>query len=258
MKVEAVALQLAPTFGDVEGNLARLAAAVRDLPGKVDLVVAPELYTSGYDLAGFAARGDDLAESLDGPTVGLARTLAADREATLVVGLLERGSDGAHYDTAVTVTPDGVVTPYRKTHLYPGEKGHFAPGQSLRTARTPVGAVGTLVCFEHAFPELATTLALDGAQIIAIPSAVPQDYEYLLELRSRARAQDNQVFVVASNLTGGPFCGRSLIADPKGRVLAAADDREEAAVRATLDLDLIVAERAREPNLIERRPELYR
>lgn len=256
MNVVAVALQSVATFGDVEGNRARLADAVLALEGDVDLVVTPELAVTGYDLEGLAARGEDLAEPLDGPSMELAADLARRRGCTLVVGLLERGEGGVLYDSAIVARPDGTVVPYRKTHLYPPERARFAAGDKLCVADTPAGHLGLLICFEHAFPELATALALQGAEVLAIPSAVPDGYEHLLPVRNRARAQDNQVFVVACNLAGNGFCGRSLIVDPRGEVLARAGTGP-ASLRATLDLDVIAREREREPALRLRRPELY-
>lgn len=254
--VHAFALQLEARFGDVAANRDALERAIRDLPDPVDLVVAPELVTTGYDVDGLLAQGPDLAEPLDGPSVALVSELARARRATIVFGLLERDGDGRLSDTAVIVTQDGHVTPYRKTHLYPAERPLFVAGERLLAVDTGAGRLGPLICFEHAFPELATTLALDGVEILAIPSAVPTGYEHVLTLRSRARAQDNQVFVVAANLTGGGFCGRSLIADPRGDVLAEAAG-DETAIGAALDLDAIAAEREREPSLRTRRPELY-
>lgn len=257
MKLAAAALQLAATFGDVEANRRLLADAVESLDGDVDLVVTPELFTTGYDLDGLEAVGARLAEPLDGPTVALAARLAASRGCTLVVGLLERGEGGALHDTVSIVQPDGSTVGYRKAHLYPPERDHFTAGDALVTVPSPAGRLGPLVCFEHAFPEAATVLALDGAQVLTIPSAVPDGYEHLLPVRTRARAQDNQVFVVACNLAGEGFCGRSLIVDPRGDVLAEAG-AGPAVLRATLDLDAIEEERRREPALRLRRPELYR
>ena len=121
--------------------------------------------------------------------------------------------------------------------------------------------VGMAICFEHAFPEIFTTLALRGASLILIPSAVPRGYEYLLELRTRARAQDNQLFVAAANLVGFDgqthWCGGSAIVDPRGALIAHAGDAGEAEIVATLDLDLLERERDQEPSLVHRRPELY-
>jgi predicted amidohydrolase len=254
-ELEVVALQLAVRAGDPDSNRVRFATAVREHCRGADLIVAPELTSAGYDLDEIDRRGHELAEPLDGPTSRLTSTLAAELEATIVIGVLEQ-ADGSLYDTAIVVTPNGTLAGYRKSHLYPPEVTRFAAGDELLTLATPVGRLGLMICFEHAFPEIATALALRGAQILAIPSAVPLGYEHLLTLRTRARAQDNQVFVVASNLAGNGFCGGSLIVDPRGDVLAAAG-AEEAVIRASIDLDAIAREREREPALRLRRPSLY-
>ena len=242
--------------GDLAANVDRLAELVRKHAGEGELVVAPELVTSGYDLELLARHGRELAEPLDGPIAARVSELATQTGATLVLGLLERDGD-VLYDTVVAVAPDGHLTPYRKSHLYPTESALFAAGTELVVAPTPAGRLGMMICFEHAFPDVATTLALGGAQILVIPSAVPVGYEHLLTLRTRARAQDNQVFAVGCNLAGNGFCGRSLVADPRGDVLAEAGT-EETVLRATLDLAAIDREREREPALRLRQPDLYR
>jgi len=254
-RIDLVALQLAAEPGALDLNRSRLEDALSRHASEGALVVAPELVTSGYDLDEIDLRGRELSEPRDGPTVALLRDVASETGATIVTGILEQ-ADGKLYDTAVLVTPDGTVASYRKSHLFPPEQARFAAGDELDTWPTPSGRVGLMICFEHAFPEIATTLALKGAQILAIPSAVPFGFEHLLTLRTRARAQDNQVFAVASNLAGNGFCGGSLIADPRGEVLASAGT-EETVLRATIDLAVIERERTQEPALRLRRPALY-
>jgi predicted amidohydrolase len=247
---------MAAHTGELPANVDRLAELVRKHADGAELVVAPELVTSGYDLEVLARRGTELAEPLDGPTAARVSELATETGATLVFGMLERDGD-VLYDTAVVAAPGGELVPYRKSHLYPTESELFAAGTELVVAPTPAGRLGMMICFEHAFPDVATTLALRGAQILVIPSAVPVGYEHLLTLRTRARAQDNQVFAVACNLTGDGFCGGSLVADPRGDVVAEAGV-EETVLRAVLDLAAIDREREREPALRLRRPDLYR
>jgi predicted amidohydrolase len=248
-------LQMAAHTGELSANVDRLAELVCRHADGAELVVAPELVTSGYDLDVLARRGRELAEPLDGPTAARVSELATETGATLVFGMLERDGD-VLYDTAVVAAPDGQLVPYRKSHLYPTESELFAAGTELVVAPTPAGRLGMMICFEHAFPDVATALALRGAQILVIPSAVPFGYEHLLTLRTRARAQDNQVFAVGCNLAGNGFCGRSLVADPRGEVLAEAGT-EETVVRAVLDLAAIEREREREPALRLRQPDLY-
>jgi predicted amidohydrolase len=255
-ELEVVVLQLGSVPGELRRNVDQYVRAVRSHGPGADLIVTPELATSGYDVTVLAKRGAELAEPLDGPTVSLSAELAAELGTTIVLGLLEADGE-ALYDTAAVVTAAGEVHPFRKTHLYPAEVGLFTAGQVLLTVDVPGARVGPLICFEHAFPELATTLALAGAQILVIPSAVPYGYEYLMELRTRTRAQDNQIFAVGCNLAGGEFCGGSLVVDPRGEVIARAGTGEQA-IRARIDLTAIERERRREPALRLRRPTLYR
>ena len=118
------------------------------------------------------------------------------------------------------------------------------------------------ICFEAAFPTIFSTLALGRAQIVFNPSAVPVGFAYLQDMRTRARAQDNQFFVVAINHVGREggvtYCGRSQIADPKGNVLSMAPEDRPAAITGELDLGAIASERRQEPVLEGFRPELYR
>ena len=253
--VDVVVLQLAAEPGDVDRNVARLVASVREHGTSADLVVAPELFTVGYDLDLLAERGQELGEPADGPSIKQLVAACAEVDTTLVAGFLER-EGSLLYDSVVTATPGGNVAVYRKTHLYPAELADFASGDALQTVPTPAGVLGPLLCFEHAFPEIATTLALAGAQMLVIPSAVPIGFEHLLTLRTRARAQDNQVFAIACNMTGHGFCGGSLVADPRGDVLASAGI-EETVLFARLDLDAVQQERKQEPALRMRRPDLY-
>ena len=254
-RVKVAVVQMASVPGEVAENVDRLVALIEEYGPEVDLVVAPELATIGYDLDVLADRGAALAEPADGATGTRLQEVAARVGATLVVGFLERDGEQL-YDSLLMVSPDGPLGVYRKSHLYPPELAVFAAGETLGVVETPVGVIGPFVCFEHAFPEVATTLALAGAQILVIPSAVPLDYEHLIHLRTRARAQDNQVFAIGCNMTGHGMAGRSLVADPRGGVLAEAGE-EPTVLMVELDLAASRSERGREPSLQMRRPELY-
>lgn len=259
--VRVAVVQTRAVLGDVNANVAAAEAELRALGGRADLAVFPELFTTGYALDGFDHRR--LAENLDGPTIGRLRRAAAEADVALCGGVLE-AAGGSVYDTAVVIDRSGrLVGRYRKTHLHPSERATFAPGDELVVVALDDNiTLGTAICFEHGFPELFTELALAGANVVAIPSAVPVRFEYLLELRTRARAQDNQVFVAAANLGGNDgrtqWCGGSAIVDPRGRVVVGPAGREPARLVAELDLAAIDAERGQEPVLRHRRPELYR
>ena len=259
MSIRIAVAQTAPIVGDVESNLAASETLVDRIAGSADLVVFPELFTTGYRREGMDhAR---LAEPLDGGQSLERLGRVARRSSLAIVGTILEAEDGRVYDTAVVIGADGrLAGSYRKTHLYPEERAYFAPGDQLEIVDAGVARIGLAICFEHGFPEIFAELALGGAEIIAIPSAVPTGYEYLLELRTRARAQDNQVFVAAANLVGfdgvTEWCGESMIVGPRGDVLASAG-RAPGIISAELDGQRVVAERQQEPVLANRRPDLY-
>ena len=172
-----------------------------------------------------------------------------------MVGVLELFGDTL-FDTAVVLMPHGAPVAYRKSHLYPPETAVFAAGDELVTVSTPVGLLGPLICFEHAFPEVAATLALAGAQVLAIPSAVPVGYEHLLHVRNRG------------SCPGQPTV-RCRLQRHRARLLWRVDDRGARRRRARpcrrrpdelvarVDLTTIEAERRREPALgLRREPPL--
>jgi predicted amidohydrolase len=259
MTLRLAVAQTAPRVGDVEANLAGAERTIADLTGRADVVVFPELFTTGYRREGMdhVALAEPLA---GGPSVTrLGRAAAAAGLA--VVGTILEAADGRIYDSAVVIGADGALAgSYRKSHLYPAERAYFAAGDRLEVIDAGAARIGLAICFEHAFPEIFAELALGGAELIAIPSAVPVGYEYLLELRTRARAQDNQVFVAAANLTGfdgvNDWCGASMIVGPRGDVLVAAG-REPGVVGVDVEVAAAAAERRQEPVLANRRPALY-
>ncbi len=254
--------QTSPEVGAVEHNLADVEARVAALRGRADVVVFPELFTTGYRREGMEHAA--LAESVpDGPTVQRLARAARDADIAIAGSILEAHQDIV-YDTAVLIARDGELrATYRKTHLYPAERAYFGAGDRLVVA--PLEAdlpVGLAICFEHAFPEIFTSLALGGARLILISSAVPVGFEYLLELRTRARAQDNQLYVASANLVGFDgetrWCGRSAIVDPRGTMVAEASGTDAMGIIAELDFALIDHERQQEESLVHRRADLYR
>jgi deaminated glutathione amidase len=270
--MRAAAVQL-NSNGDKARNLAVAERFVRAAAGAgAELVALPEkwnLLASGEEMA----RG---AEDLDGPSLGAARAWARDLGIHLLAGSIAEcggeGSSGRAFNTSVLIGPDGVdLAVYRKIHMFDVEVGgveyreseHEQPGEEIVSASLDGLELGLTVCYDLRFPELYRILAVRGARLIAVPSAFTaatgrDHWQVLL----RARAIENQVFVLAPNQVGeaAPHYrsyGRSAIVDPWGVVLATAPD-EECFVAA--ELDLAAQERVRErlPSLANRRPQAYR
>ncbi|MGN6187972.1 MAG: carbon-nitrogen hydrolase family protein [Conexibacter sp.] len=214
------------------------------------------------------------AEPLDGPSTTWARELARELTIDLIAGSIVERRDGhaKHANTSVHVGPDGdVKAVYRKLHLFDVEVAGTVyresdgeePGEEIVATSLQDGTkLGMAICYDLRFPELFRILTLDGARVLALPSAFTlattrDHWEVLL----RARAIEDQCFVIAANqigehAPGKASGGRSLIADPWGTVLATAPDAEGYAL-AELDHARQDAIRARLPALRHRRTSAY-
>jgi predicted amidohydrolase len=267
-------LQFAPRHGNVGANLDHIARALSTV--QADIIVLPELCTTGYL---FASRSEiaGLAEPVpNGPTCEAMAALSRDTKATIVWGMAER-ADSRILNSAVMVTPQGEFHVYRKAHLFVDEKDLFDRGDSpfpvfeippvirhsdfeLRSSTK----VGMLVCFDHFFPEAARSLALHGAQIICHPSNLVLEYAHA---NSVTRAVENRVFWILANRTGSEalgektltFNGRSQMVAPDGRLLGRAGPDSEELLVAEIDpaeaLDKKVT--PRNDLFLDRRTDLY-
>ena len=212
------------------------------------------------------------AEPFDGPALSWARAVAPEPGIDLVAGsIAERGGDRGR-NTCLHVGPDGEdVGVYRKIHMFDVEVGGQVyresatdePGDELVVSSTAGGVqLGLSVCYDLRFPELYRILAVRGARVLVVPAAFTvattrEHWEILL----RARAIEDQCFVVAANQVGEHAPGyrsggRSMIVDPWGVVLAQAPDTEGVVV-ADLDLDRQAEIRRSLPSLANRRPQAY-
>jgi predicted amidohydrolase len=259
-QLRVAAAQFPCVLGDPEGNAERAAGMVGEAAARgARLVVLPECVNTGYDLD-YIEAGAPGAESADGPTAQRLGTVARSHDIAIVVGLLERAGSALH-SSALVLDRTGVIGLHRKTIVTATEEQHgLVPGDRaadpVRPADLPF-ALAPVICFEHGFPELALDLALRGAGLLAITSAIRRGTEHLRELRSRARAQDNGCYVVAANAVGGPFCGASLIIDPLGAALATAPTEGAAVIAEDVDARAVECARSQEPVLRRRRPALW-
>jgi deaminated glutathione amidase len=249
-------------------NLAAAERLVRDAAADgAELVALPEKWN-------LLAPGEALtagAEPLDGPCLEAAREWAAGLGVHLLAGSIAERAGERAFNTSVLIGPDGEdLAVYRKIHMFDVDVGgvayreseHEQPGSEIVSAE--VGGIGTglTVCYDLRFPELFRILAVRGARLIAVPSAFTtttgrDHWQVLL----RARAIENQVFVIAPNQAGEApphfdSFGHSSIVDPWGTVLASAPQGERF---VAADLDLAAQEDVREslPSLANRRPESY-
>ncbi len=242
---------------DPAANRARLPAL---LGGHEGLVVLPEAFARE-----FGPPGSDVspyAEPLDGPFVTTLVRAAGRLGVTVVAGLFERGDDPARpYNTLVVVDGDGVLTAYRKIHLYDSfgyrESDALSAGPAEQTSLVSVAGipVGLMTCYDLRFPELARRLTVAGAALLVVPAAWvagPRKVRHWETLLT-ARAVENTVYVAAAGQPPPRYTGHSLMLDPRGDVLAGLAEEEEAAVSGTVDTAVLDDVRAENPSLANRR-----
>jgi predicted amidohydrolase len=232
---------------------------------EADLIVLPELATSGYLFSSLLEVEKAAEDAFNGVTAQLFKKLARQNNTSYVVGIAEKAGN-KFYNSSILINPDGYIGLYRKTHLFFEEKLWFSPGNTgfqVFRAKNDV-KVGLMICFDWIFPESARTLALKGAQIIAHTAnlVLPWCQQAMI-----TRSLENRVFSATSNRTGIEkngdkelhFTGMSQILNPQGHILKRLDK-----VQATVQFVEIDPEDALNKNVTQhnhlfqdRRTEFY-
>ena len=253
--------QCPPLPLDVAGSLARLdrQAALATEQG-ADLLVCPEMFLSGYNIGAAAANAH--AETPDGPSAQAIAQIAREHGIALAYGYPERGAQQAIFNAAQLLGADGsTLGRYRKTHLFGGlDRSMFAPGNGDEALFDLHGwRLGLLICYDIEFPENARRLALAGADLIVVPTANMEGFDFAARTLVPARAFENQLFVAYANYCGGEgglrYGGLSCLAAPDGEGLVQAG-RGELLLLAELSRERLTASRALYPYLADRRPDI--
>ena len=268
-EIRAAAIQMSSTPNKEENletaeRLMRAAAA-----SGANLLTLPELWSCH----GLEKVYRDNAEPIPGPTTDFLGNLARELGVYVLGGSILEGDPTSRklHNTSTFFGPDGGMSAvYRKIHLFDVkapdreylESETVAPGAVIVTAKAGAATLGLSVCYDLRFPELYRLLALRGAEVLVVPAAFTlQTGKDHWELLLRARAVENQAFVVApaqwgQKADGRWTYGRSVIVDPWGTVLAQCPDRDGYAL-ATLDLDYLDRFRQDFPAIKNRRPGAY-
>ena len=252
-----------PADGDVLAQVEAFAAAAAG--EGVRLLVFPECLMLPRSLSADELR--DLAEPIDGPFVAGVAASARGHGLWIAFTMYERDPEGGRpFNTAAVVDDAGVVRgAYRKCHLYDAhdvrESDRTRAGDALAAPiHAPFATIGLGICYDLRFPELARAAALAGCDLLLFPSAWYDgpEKEAHWETLLRARAIENECFVAGVCRAGKRYVGRSLVADPLGRVLARGPrGAEEALVVCEIDVNEVASARDAMPVLDHRRPELY-
>lgn len=245
---------------DVAGNIERLReVAHRAAAGGADLLVCPEMVVTGYNIApDELAR---LAEPADGVSSKAVADIARKASVAIVWGFAERAANGGIFNAAQVADATGMrLGVYRKTHLY-GEldRARFTPSDGTTALFTLKGwRVGLLICYDVEFPEAVRALALQGVDLVVVPTANMQGFDAVPRLLVPARAYENQLFVAYANCCGTEngvtYGGLSGVAAPDGRLIALAGEGPELLFA---DMALDEARDSSITYLADRRPDTY-
>jgi predicted amidohydrolase len=289
-EITIATVQMKPDLGEIEDNLVKMSNYISEIASKqkVDLILFPELATSGYELG---VKFTQVAQHIPGPTSNLIAQRAQELGVYIAFGMVGKERvESILYDAAVLVGPDGeLIGEYNKTHLKGEERLAFREGYKLPVFETEFGLIGFLLGSDLAYPEVARSLVLDGAELLCVlGSWEKSDIDEWTTL-IKARAYENACFVAGANRVGEDvtltFGGESLIVGPRGKVFANlpgeepvpakdSDGKGEADAKkkddkpatqpkegfcvASIDLDAIRKHREDRQTLQNRQPPIYR
>jgi predicted amidohydrolase len=250
VQVQPIAAPLTPQT--IEANVAHCVEWVRRCVQETaaELIVLPETCTTGFSPGIGPAELWELVDELPGAQTAPLDEVAGELGVHVVYGAYERGSErGVVYNSAALAGPGGdLLGVYHKTHPFCTEivtgGGWVTPGDDTCVVDTELGRIGLIICFDGDYPELSRISAIQGAEVLARPSALLRSAD-IWELTNRARAYDNHVFVIGSNATGidpagAIYFGNSMIVSPVAEVVARASSYEQW-ITARLDPDEALA-----------------
>lgn len=264
-------VQMKPRLGETEENLIKMSEMISKIASqqRVDLIVFPELVTSGSELG---LRFTEVAQRAPGPTINLMAQRANEFGVYIAFGMVTKERvESVLYNSAVLIGPDGdLIEVYNKVHLRGEERMAFREGFKLPVAHTELGSFGLMVGYDLAFPEVSRAMALDGAELLIClanweASSIDEWKTYL-----RARAYENAVYVAGVNRVGEDvtlnFGGESMVVGPRGQIFASLADETDADTGAPLegyavariDLDEVRKNREEFQMMQNRQPPVYR
>lgn len=256
-KLTCAAIQFNITLGEIDPNLAKATTALkRAADHGAKLAVLPEIWSCGFDYPNLPILAKETPRVLE----ALQKTC---RKLKLVtVGSLPELDNGTIYNTAYVIDQGEVVGSYRKLHLFSTmrEDQYLGAGNQALVADTSVGKLGIAICYDLRFPELFRKLSLEGAEIICLPAEWPKPRQEHWKTLLRARAIENQLFVIAANCCGiqgkFDFFGLSQLISPLGNILQIAEESDTELI-AEFDFSEMEKYRAQINVLADRRDDIY-
>jgi omega-amidase len=255
-------IQMDIALGEPDLNYKRLSEmldkAIKAVP-KPDVIVFPEMWNTGYALEQIQQLADE-----DGERTKLfISNFCQAHQVHIIAGSIAERKGGEVRNTVYVFNRQGELTAdYSKIHLFRlmEEEKFLTSGDQIGSLAIEDIQAGVMICYDIRFPELARSLALDGAQILFVPAEWPHPRLHHWRTLLMARAIENQMYVVACNRVGisgkTEFFGHSMIIDPWGEIIAEGGDQEDI-ISASLQMSDVENVRNRIPVFEDRRPEIY-
>ncbi|KIL45867.1 carbon-nitrogen family hydrolase [Jeotgalibacillus soli] len=260
MNIKVGIIQMNIEFGSPEHNRTKVAKAFSDLANKnYDLILLPELWTTGYDLT----RLDEISDKNAEESIAFIQGLAKKYQVDVIGGSVANQKEDGVYNTMIVINRNGeLIHEYSKLHLFKlmDEHHHLEAGKDSPSFTLANIKFGGFICYDIRFPEWIRKPVLEGATVLVVvaewPTARIDHWITLL----RARAIENQSYVIACNRVGADpnntFGGNSMIIDPWGEMIAQGSDQEEI-VSGIIDAEKVAEIRTRIPIFDDRRPSFY-
>ncbi|WP_066146934.1 carbon-nitrogen family hydrolase [Anoxybacillus sp. P3H1B] len=260
MTLKIACLQLDIAFGNPAENKRRVQQEIEKVcQSSVDVIVLPELWTTGYDLA----RLDDIADENGADTKSFISKLARLHNVCIVAGSIAKKTAAGITNTMYIVNRDGdIVGEYSKLHLFQlmDEHLYLQPGESSGLFTLEQTLCAGVICYDIRFPEWIRAHTTQGAELLFVVAEWPQPRLEHWRTLLQARAIENQCYVIACNRAGkdpnNQFAGHSLVIDPWGVILAEADENP-CSLMAEIQLSKVKEVRKQIPIFQDRRPEHY-
>ena len=270
-EITVAIVQMKPQLGEPEENLVKMSEMISNIASqqRVDLIVFPELITSGNELG---LRFTEIAQRVPGPTVNLMAQRANDFGIFIAFGMATKEKvESVLYNSAILVGPDGeLIDVYNKVHLRGEERMAFREGFKLPVAETEIGNIGLMIGYDLAYPEVARSLALEGAELTCVIANWEAAQIDEWKTYMRARAYENSIYMVGANRVGEDvtlnFGGDSMVVGPRGEIFASMMDETDPETGAPLegfavariDLDAVRKNREEFQFIQTRQPATYR
>lgn len=259
MQLKIACVQMDIAFGKPEVNRKKVEAQIRKLGQDTDLIVLPELWSTGYDLT----RLEHIADWHGEETQHFFQQIARKQDVNIIGGSIAIQTTDGVTNTMMVINRKGeLVGEYSKLHLFQlmDEHQYFQAGQSLGLFDLEGIPCAGSICYDIRFPEWICAHTARGAQVVFVVAEWPLPRLYHWRSLLISRAIENQCYIVACNRAGidpkNVFAGHSMIIDPWGEIVGEAGE-EETVLEARIDLEKVQEVRKQIPIFMDRRPEFY-